>query len=99
MRMRSYPPLIDTLVLHVPLFAHSPDISDAKYHELLSRLDEMGYDTSRFRRVPQTPEQIGKPGFQSPGDKDRCPRSAKLITSMGETRDRSNPIVGWEGAA
>ncbi|WP_158934134.1 lipocalin family protein [Burkholderia sp. S171] len=52
------------------IFARSPDISDAKYHELLGRLDEMGYDTSRLRRVPQTPEQIGKPGFHSPGDKD-----------------------------
>jgi hypothetical protein len=68
MRMRSYPPSIDTLAFHVPLFARSPDISDAKYYELLSRLDEMGYDTLRFRRVPQAPEQIGKPGFQSPGD-------------------------------
>ena len=50
------------------IFARSPNISDAKYRELLGRLEEMGYDTSRFRRVPQTPDQIGKQGFHSPGD-------------------------------
>lgn len=52
------------------IFARSPTISDAKYRELLGRLDEMGYDISRFRRVPQTPDQIGKPGFHSPGEKE-----------------------------
>ena len=31
-------------------------------------VDSMGYDISRFRRVPQFPSQIGQPGFQSPGD-------------------------------
>ena len=31
---------------------------------LLNRLRDQGYDTSLFRRVPQTPGQIGNPGFQ-----------------------------------
>jgi apolipoprotein D and lipocalin family protein len=33
-----------------------PDSGNARWRE--------GYDTSLFRRVPQMPEQIGKPGFQ-----------------------------------
>jgi len=35
---------------------------------LLARLQAMGYDISRFRRVPQFPEQLGQPGFTHPGD-------------------------------
>jgi apolipoprotein D and lipocalin family protein len=50
------------------IFAREPDISDDTYRALLGRLDAMGYDTSRFRRVPQRPEQLGKEGFASPGD-------------------------------
>jgi apolipoprotein D and lipocalin family protein len=52
------------------IFARQPQISDATYHALLAKLDAMGYDTSRFRRVPQRPGQIGQPGFASPHGKD-----------------------------
>jgi apolipoprotein D and lipocalin family protein len=52
------------------IFARAPDISEASYRELLARLDSFGFDTSRFRRVPQHPDQLGRPGFQSPGDPD-----------------------------
>jgi apolipoprotein D and lipocalin family protein len=45
------------------IFARSPDISDEKYRELLERFGAMGYDTTKFRRIPQRPEQIGQPGF------------------------------------
>jgi apolipoprotein D and lipocalin family protein len=45
------------------IFAREPRISDEVYQSLLQRFDEMGYDISRFRRVPQFPEQIGQPGF------------------------------------
>jgi apolipoprotein D and lipocalin family protein len=31
---------------------------------LLRRLNEQSFDISQFRRVPQTPAQIGNPGFQ-----------------------------------
>ncbi len=48
------------------IFARKPEMSDSKYRELLEKFDEQGYDTSLFRRVPQKPEQIGQPGFQSP---------------------------------
>lgn len=47
------------------IFAREPDISDDVYRSLLARFDAMGFDASRFRRVPQHPEQIGKPGFLS----------------------------------
>ncbi len=49
------------------IFARSPEMSDAKYRELLQKFDAQGYDTSRFRRVPQKPEDLGKSGYQSPG--------------------------------
>lgn len=51
------------------IFSRQPDMNDETYHDLLARLDKMGYDTSRFLKVPQHPEQLGKPGFASPGDK------------------------------
>jgi apolipoprotein D and lipocalin family protein len=49
------------------VFSREPDMDDETYRSLLARFDAMGYDTSRFRRVPQRPEQIGLPGFASPG--------------------------------
>ena len=48
------------------IFARKPEMSDAQYRELLEKFDQQGYDISRFKRVPQKPEQIGQPGFQSP---------------------------------
>ncbi len=50
------------------IFSRSPTMDDATYRGLLARLDAMGYDTARFRRVPQTPDQLGQPGFITPGD-------------------------------
>ena len=52
------------------IFSRTPFMPEAKYQEMLMRLEQQGYDISRFRRVPQQPEQIGKPGFFSPGDQD-----------------------------
>lgn len=48
------------------VYARTPEINDAKYRELLQKFEEFGYDTSRFRRVPQKPEDLGKPGYQTP---------------------------------
>lgn len=48
------------------IFARKPELSDAKYQELLQRFADQGYDTSRFRRVPQKPEDLGKPGYATP---------------------------------
>jgi apolipoprotein D and lipocalin family protein len=46
------------------ILARNPLIDDAGYESLLNRMRALGYDTGRFRRVPQTPGQIGNPGFQ-----------------------------------
>jgi apolipoprotein D and lipocalin family protein len=45
------------------IFSRTPEMDDATYQSLLAKFAAQGYDTSQFRRVPQTPEQIGKPGF------------------------------------
>ena len=48
------------------IFARKPELSEAKYKELLQRFADQGYDTSKFRRVPQKPEELGRPGFNTP---------------------------------
>ena len=50
------------------IFARTPYITEAKYQELLGKLEEQGYDISRVKKVPQQREQMGKPGFHTPGD-------------------------------
>lgn len=52
------------------IFSRTPDIEDSVYHDLVARLDALGFDTARLKRVPQHPDQLGKPGFQSPGESD-----------------------------
>jgi apolipoprotein D and lipocalin family protein len=46
------------------ILARTPRIDEATYQSLLNRLQARGYDPGQFRRVPQTPGQIGNPGFQ-----------------------------------
>jgi apolipoprotein D and lipocalin family protein len=46
------------------VFSRKPDMDDATYARLLKKFGDLGYDTGLFRRVPQHPDQIGKPGFQ-----------------------------------
>ena len=46
------------------VLARQPVPDEATYQSLLGRLKDNGYDISQFRRVPQTPAQIGNPGFQ-----------------------------------
>lgn len=48
------------------IFARTPRVDDAAYTRLLAELERQGYDTTRFRRVPQDKAQLGLPGFQSP---------------------------------
>ena len=68
-------PMYEVTILGYPdkslgwIFARTPYITDAKYQELLTRMEEQGYDIKRMKRVPQQREQVGKPGFHSPGDK------------------------------
>jgi len=49
------------------VFSRTPTIDDADYHALLDRFAALGYDTTRFRKVIQLPEQIGMPGFWNDG--------------------------------
>lgn len=49
------------------VFSRTPTIPDADYHSLLDRFATLGYDTTRFRKVIQLPEQIGMLGFWNDG--------------------------------
>jgi apolipoprotein D and lipocalin family protein len=49
------------------IYARNPILDDAAYADLLQHFAADGYDTTRFRRIIQTPDQIGKPGFWSDG--------------------------------
>lgn len=49
------------------VFARQPLIDDALYARLLGKLRSHGVDTGKLVRVPQVPEQVGKPGFAAPG--------------------------------
>ncbi|BCQ28977.1 hypothetical protein NK8_71670 (plasmid) [Caballeronia sp. NK8] len=47
------------------ILSRRPDMSEAVYLFLVERLDQMGFDTSRFKKVVQFPEQVGQPGFHA----------------------------------
>jgi apolipoprotein D and lipocalin family protein len=49
------------------VFSRTATIDDADYHALLARFAALGYDTSRFRKVIQLPEQIGQAGYWNDG--------------------------------
>jgi apolipoprotein D and lipocalin family protein len=49
------------------LFSRTPTLPDADYHALMDRFAALGYDTTRFRKVIQLPEQIGMSGFWNDG--------------------------------
>ncbi len=46
------------------VFARTAEIDAALYQQLLQRLTTAGYNQTRLRRVPQSAEQLGQPGFQ-----------------------------------
>lgn len=48
------------------VFARPADIGDAQYAELVAKMRGHGVDTSKLVRVPQTRDQVGKPGFAAP---------------------------------
>jgi len=49
------------------VFSRTNTIGDEDYHALLDRFTALGYDSTRFRKVIQLPEQIGMPGFWNDG--------------------------------
>ena len=46
------------------VFAREATMDDALYQQLRGKLGGMGYDPSRVLRVPQSPQDLGKAGFQ-----------------------------------
>ncbi|MFM0055350.1 lipocalin family protein [Paraburkholderia phytofirmans] len=46
------------------VLARTPTIDESVYSDMLNRLARMGFNIDRVRRVPQSPGQIGLPGFQ-----------------------------------
>jgi apolipoprotein D and lipocalin family protein len=46
------------------VLARDAAMSDDKYNQLLQKFAGYGYEATRFKRVPQFAEQVGKPGFQ-----------------------------------
>lgn len=50
------------------VMARNNTISDADYQRAMQLFEANGYDTSRFSKVPQRPEDLGKPGYQVVGN-------------------------------
>jgi apolipoprotein D and lipocalin family protein len=48
------------------IFSRDARIDDASYDRFMKMFAAQGYDTSRFLKVPQYPEQLEQPGFQTP---------------------------------
>lgn len=46
------------------VFSREPEIDAATYRSLLAKFATLGYDVSKFKRIPQTPAQMNLPGFQ-----------------------------------
>ena len=53
------------------IYSRTKQISDSDYQAMLGQFARLGYDTSKFLKFIQTPEQIGQPGYWSDGIKDR----------------------------
>ena len=60
------------------IYSRTPTLSEADYNALLDRFAALGYDRTRFRKIIQTPDQIGRPGFWSDGVK-----AAKAVAGAG----------------
>jgi len=51
------------------VYARETDIPDADYRDLMQRFAVLGFDTTKFRKIVQHPNQIGAPGYWSDGIK------------------------------
>jgi apolipoprotein D and lipocalin family protein len=49
------------------IYSRTQNISDLDYTSLMAEFGKLGWDTSLFRKVIQTPDQVGAPGFWSDG--------------------------------
>lgn len=48
------------------ILARDPVMADAQYQDLVRRARDHGINARQLVRVPQVPEQVGKPGFGEP---------------------------------
>ncbi|KRG70400.1 lipocalin family protein [Pseudoxanthomonas dokdonensis] len=48
------------------IFARSPTIDDALYRQLVRKMRDYNINARQLVRVPQLPEQVGQPGFDTP---------------------------------
>ncbi len=46
------------------IMAREPRMDAELYQRLLARFDDLGFDSTELKKVPQFPEQLGRPGFQ-----------------------------------
>ena len=51
------------------VYSRTADVPKADYQMLMARFAALGYDTSKFRKIIQRPDQIGAPGYWSDGVK------------------------------
>ena len=51
------------------IYAREPQLSDADYLRLKAKFAAVGYDPMKFRKIVQSADQIGRPGFWSDGVK------------------------------
>jgi apolipoprotein D and lipocalin family protein len=51
------------------IYARQPTLPEADYQALLARFAAAGYDTRRFKKFVQKPQDIGQPGYWSDGVK------------------------------
>lgn len=49
------------------IYSRSQTIGGADYRAMLAHFKALGYDTSKFRKFVQMPDQIGRPGYWSSG--------------------------------
>jgi apolipoprotein D and lipocalin family protein len=59
------------------IYSRTPTLPEADYQALLARFAVLGYDPTLFRKVIQTPEQIGQPGYWSDKIKPFVPTPAR----------------------
>ena len=49
------------------IYAREPILSEQDYQRLLKKFADAGYQTASFRKIIQSPDQVGQPGFWSDG--------------------------------
>ena len=75
------------------IYARQPVIEESKYQTLLAKFKALGYDASQFRKVVQTPGQIGMPGFWSDGITSSRSEVSEVGALFGQTQSSKAAMV------